>query len=100
MRSHQACPGKRLLVKFFGDYSQHELGSGFLIDADGRILTNNHVISGSSQVEVTLPSDQSRYKAQILARDRVGDSPHYGHYDHHSALSRATFWSLRASLQA
>jgi S1-C subfamily serine protease len=58
---------------FFGDYSQHELGSGFLIDADGRILTNYHVISGSSQVEVTLPSDQSHYKAQILARDRVND---------------------------
>ena len=58
---------------FFGDYSQRELGSGFLIDSDGRILTNYHVISGSSQVEVTLPSDHSNYKAQILARDRVND---------------------------
>ncbi len=29
--------------------------------------TNNHVISGSSQIEVTLP-DQSRYKARILVR--------------------------------
>ena len=58
---------------FFGDYQQRDLGSGFLIDAEGRILTNYHVISGSSQVEVTLPSDQSHYRAQILARDRVND---------------------------
>jgi S1-C subfamily serine protease len=57
---------------WLGDYSQRELGSGFLINADGEILTNNHVVSGSSQVEVTLP-DESRYRAQILARDRVSD---------------------------
>ncbi|HEY4360722.1 MAG TPA: trypsin-like peptidase domain-containing protein [Bryobacteraceae bacterium] len=58
---------------FFGDYQQRELGSGFLIDGEGRILTNYHVISGSAQVEVSLPSDHSNYKATILARDRVND---------------------------
>jgi S1-C subfamily serine protease len=58
---------------FFGDYSQRELGSGFLIDSEGRILTNYHVISGSSRVEVSLPSDRSTYPAQILARDKVND---------------------------
>jgi putative serine protease PepD len=57
---------------WLGDYSQRDLGSGFLINADGEILTNNHVVSGSSMVEVTLPDD-SRYRAQILARDRVSD---------------------------
>jgi S1-C subfamily serine protease len=50
-----------------------EMGSGFIINAaEGQILTNNHVVSGSSQVEVTL-GDQSRYKAQILVKDRVND---------------------------
>jgi S1-C subfamily serine protease len=57
---------------FFGDYQSQALGSGFLINADGQILTNNHVVSGSSQVEVTLP-DQSSYKAEILDRDQVND---------------------------
>ncbi|HEX5430620.1 MAG TPA: trypsin-like peptidase domain-containing protein [Bryobacteraceae bacterium] len=57
---------------FFGNYASRELGSGFIVNPDGQILTNFHVISGSSQVEVTLP-DQSRYKAQILVRDRADD---------------------------
>ncbi len=57
---------------FFQQVPVKDLGSGFIIDLDGRILTNNHVVSGSSQVEVTLP-DQSRYKAQILVKDRVND---------------------------
>jgi S1-C subfamily serine protease len=48
-------------------------GSGFLIDGDGRILTNYHVVSGRApEVVVTLP-DKSRYKAQILARDPSND---------------------------
>ena len=57
---------------FFGNYQSQNLGSGFLISAEGEILTNNHVVSGSAQVEVTLP-DQSTYKAQILDRDQVSD---------------------------
>ncbi len=57
---------------FFEPVQTKELGSGFLINSEGQILTNNHVVSGSSQVEVTLP-DQSRYKAQILFKDKVND---------------------------
>mgnify|MGYP001173716940 CR=1 FL=1 len=48
-------------------------GSGFLIDGDGRILTNYHVVSGRApEVVVTLP-DKSRYKATILVRDPSND---------------------------
>src|SRR6266849_439657 len=57
---------------FFEVVPTRELGSGFVINADGQILTNFHVISGSSQVVVTLP-DHSQYKAQILVRDRADD---------------------------
>jgi len=57
---------------FFGVVQSRELGSGFIINEDGQILTNFHVISGSSAVEVTLP-DQSRYQATVLVRDRVDD---------------------------
>ncbi|MBI4909345.1 MAG: trypsin-like peptidase domain-containing protein [Acidobacteria bacterium] len=48
-------------------------GSGFLIDTNGRILTNAHVVSGRApEVYVTLP-DKSRYSAKILARDPSSD---------------------------
>ena len=57
---------------FFDVVPARELGSGFIINPDGQILTNYHVISGSSEVEVTLP-DQSLYKANILVRDRPDD---------------------------
>jgi S1-C subfamily serine protease len=58
---------------FFGVQAVQGLGSGFLINADGQILTNYHVISGSSDVEVTMPPDQSRYKAKVLMRDQGHD---------------------------
>ena len=48
-------------------------GSGFLIDPEGRILTNHHVIRGNApQIEVTL-SDKSRHKAEVLAVDEGND---------------------------
>ena len=58
---------------FFGVQEVKGLGSGFLINSDGQILTNFHVISGSSDVEVTMPPDQSRYKAKVLMRDQAHD---------------------------
>jgi S1-C subfamily serine protease len=57
---------------FFDVVPQSDLGSGFIVNPEGQILTNFHVISGSSEVEVTLP-DQSRHKAQVLVRDRADD---------------------------
>ena len=57
---------------FYGLQAAKDLGSGFIINANGEILTNYHVISGSQQVEVTL-TDQSKYKATILVRDRIND---------------------------
>jgi S1-C subfamily serine protease len=49
-------------------------GSGFLIDADGRILTNNHVVSGgrNPKISVTL-ADRNRYDATILYREADND---------------------------
>ena len=52
---------------------QNESGSGFLIDKNGSILTNNHVVSGRApEVQVTL-SDRSKYKATIVYRDPRND---------------------------
>jgi S1-C subfamily serine protease len=58
---------------FFDVYPVEGSGSGFVIDADGHILTNHHVIAGNSpQVEVTL-NDRSRFHAEILATDEAND---------------------------
>jgi S1-C subfamily serine protease len=57
---------------FFGPRAMQGIGSGFVISTEGQILTNNHVVSGSSQLEVTLP-DKSKYKAQIVMRMPTND---------------------------
>lgn len=51
---------------------QNSLGSGFIIDKDGTILTNRHVISGADDVEVKL-SDGRTFKAKILGEDERTD---------------------------
>jgi S1-C subfamily serine protease len=57
---------------FLQPYTSQNLGSGVLINDDGFILTNFHVISGGRQIQVTL-SDQSRYNARRLDIDRSDD---------------------------
>lgn len=48
------------------------LGSGFVIDADGHIVTNNHVIEGSDVIEVVFPNGDT-YDAELLGRDPSTD---------------------------
>ncbi|MEA2737768.1 MAG: serine protease Do, partial [Acetobacteraceae bacterium] len=48
------------------------LGSGFIIDASGYVVTNNHVIEGADEVSVTL-QDNTILKATIVGRDESGD---------------------------
>ena len=57
---------------FFQPVASQNLGSGFLIDENGFILTNFHVVSGSSRIQVTL-SDQTQYYAKPLDTDRSDD---------------------------
>ena len=57
---------------FYGPVASRSLGSGFLINDEGFILTNFHVISGSSRIQVTL-SDQTQYNAVSLDTDRSDD---------------------------
>jgi len=58
---------------FFEVYPTSESGSGFLIDAEGRILTNYHVIKGGSKLRVTLLNDEASYEAEVLAADEAND---------------------------
>jgi S1-C subfamily serine protease len=57
---------------FWEVYPAKDQGSGFLISADGKILTNSHVVANERQLEVTLP-DQTHYKATLLSRDEAND---------------------------
>ncbi len=57
---------------FYGPVPQQGQGSGFIIDKQGHILTNNHVIDNAQRVEVTL-SDQHKYKAEVVGVDKSHD---------------------------
>jgi serine protease Do len=48
------------------------IGSGIIMTPDGYILTNNHVVDGSSNVRVTL-SDKREFKAKVVGTDPKGD---------------------------
>lgn len=57
---------------FFQVFPEQGQGSGFVIDADGHILTNHHVVRGTAQLSVTL-ADKKRYRARILGTDSRND---------------------------
>ena len=70
--------------EFFKDYFENErrnspsqrpmtgLGSGFIIDQEGIIVTNNHVIEGADEITVIM-SDQTEFTAELLGRDPKAD---------------------------
>ena len=57
---------------FYGPVPQQGQGSGFILDKQGHILTNNHVIENAQRVEVTL-SDKHKYKATVIIVDKNHD---------------------------
>ncbi|BCN37702.1 DegQ protease [Alicycliphilus denitrificans] len=60
---------------FFGDQgpqAQTGLGSGVIISPDGYILTNNHVVEGADEIEVTL-TDSRRARATVIGTDPETD---------------------------
>ena len=70
-------PFNRFFEEFFGDipdreYKRTGLGSGVVIDRDGYILTNDHVVSEASKIKVTL-FDGREFNAVIKGTDKRTD---------------------------
>lgn len=75
-------PGMReFFERFFGDRMPNNrgpsrpatgLGSGFFIDAEGHIVTNNHVIAGAEKIVITM-KDGSKLDAKLVGTDSRTD---------------------------
>ena len=66
-------PFRDFFEKFFGGrpnqgFKQRSLGSGFIIDHDGFIVTNNHVVEGADKIKVIL-KDEREFDAVVKGRD-------------------------------
>ena len=48
-------------------------GSGFVIDTEGHLLTNNHVVEGATSIEVKLGSSEKSYSAKVVGTDPATD---------------------------
>ena len=48
-------------------------GSGFVIDTEGHILTNNHVVEGANKIEVKLGSSDESHTAKVVGTDPATD---------------------------
>ncbi|MCK4738775.1 MAG: DegQ family serine endoprotease [Deltaproteobacteria bacterium] len=92
-RRHGRSPGfNNPLEDFFGDefkdffgggpgspfgqdkeFKSQSLGSGFVINKDGHIVTNNHVIENATEIFVKFDDDKKEYKAKVIGRDPILD---------------------------
>jgi serine protease Do len=70
------------LQDFFNDFLNRDngrprrvtsLGSGFIIDAEGYVVTNNHVIEDADQIEVTLSDGVTTFPADLVGTDEKTD---------------------------
>ncbi|MBN2419803.1 MAG: DegQ family serine endoprotease [Deltaproteobacteria bacterium] len=73
-------PLRDFFERFYGDRMPRDmpqtpqvgLGTGFIIDKEGYILTNNHVVDSVDEIKVTL-EDESIFEAKIIGRDPETD---------------------------
>jgi serine protease Do len=73
----QQGPSDDFFDKFFNEgqpmqHEQHSLGSGFVINENGLILTNNHVVADADEINVQF-SNEKKYPAKIIGTDEKTD---------------------------
>ncbi len=64
--------GPRAPQRGDGDAQPHGIASGFILSADGYVMTNAHVVEGSEEVIVTL-ADKREFKAKVVGSDKKSD---------------------------
>jgi len=52
---------------------REQSGTGFVVDKNGYIITNNHVVDGVDRIKVKLHGDETEYKARLIGTDRETD---------------------------
>ena len=62
-----------ILTDLYYDGNAQAAGSGSVLTSDGTVLTNNHVIEGSTSIEVTIESTGAKYSAIVLGTDKTKD---------------------------
>ena len=71
-------PFEEFFERFFGgenpqrEFRRRSLGSGFIINREGYIVTNNHVVENASDIKVSL-SDKEEHDAKVVGRDPKTD---------------------------
>ena len=65
-------PGREGQKPFKGPHSREGLGSGFIFDEDGLIVTNNHVIDGADEITIRLQDDRV-FEAKVIGTDEQTD---------------------------
>jgi serine protease Do len=74
-RPPEADPFHEFFERFFGEVppeARQSLGSGFIVNANGLILTNNHVVEEADKIKVIL-QDERELEAQVVGRDAKTD---------------------------
>ena len=70
-------PFRDFWERFFGgqmprEFQTRSLGSGFIINKEGYIVTNNHVVENATEILVTLHNEKD-YEAEVIGRDKKTD---------------------------
>jgi serine protease Do len=71
-------PFEEFFERFFGgenpqrEFRRRSLGSGFIINREGYIVTNNHVVENAADIKVSL-SDKEEHDAKVIGRDPKTD---------------------------
>jgi serine protease Do len=69
---------QEMLRKFFGQqnpkpFRQEGSGAGFIVDKNGYIITNNHVVDKADRIKVRLINDDTEYRAHVVGIDSESD---------------------------
>ena len=62
-----------IVTELYYDDQASAAGTGIILSPDGQILTNNHVVAGSTAIEVTIESTGKTYKADVVGTDATND---------------------------